>query len=45
VEFSEICIQRRAYNAASEPKGSILSASTLDDRSLYVVVLDRYTGS
>jgi hypothetical protein len=44
-KFSEICIQRRAYHAASEPKGSILSASTLDDRLLHVVVLDRYTGS
>ncbi len=45
VEFSEICIQHRAYNAASEPKGSILNAATLDVRLLYVVVLDRYTGS
>ena len=44
-EFSEICIQRRAYNAASEPKGSILNAATLDDRLLHLVVLDRYTGS
>ena len=44
-EFSEFCIQLRAYNAASEPKGLILNAATLDDRLLHVVVLDRYTGS
>ena len=44
-KFSEICIQRCAYNAASEPKDSILNASTLDDRLLHFVVLDRYTGS
>jgi hypothetical protein len=43
--FSEICIQRCAYNAASEPKGSILNASTLGDRLLHVGVLDRFTGS
>jgi hypothetical protein len=42
--FSEICIQRRSYNAASEPEGSILNAATLDDRFPHVVVLDRYTG-
>jgi len=44
-KFSEICIQRRAYNAASEPKGSILNAAALDDRLLHLVELDRYTGS
>ena len=44
-KFSEFCIQLRAYNAASEPKGLILNAATLDDRLLHVVVLDRYTGS
>jgi hypothetical protein len=38
VEFSEVCIQRRAYNAASEPKGSILNAATLDDRLIHVAV-------
>ena len=44
-EFSEVCLQDRAYNAASEPEHSILNAATLDDRLLHVVVLDRYTES
>jgi hypothetical protein len=44
-EFRAFCIQNRACNAASSPKGSILEAATLDDQLLHVVVLDRYTGS
>ena len=31
--FSEICLQDRAYNAASEPEGSILNAATRDIHS------------
>jgi hypothetical protein len=43
--FSEICIQRRVYNAVSEPEGSIPNTATVDDPLLHVVVLDRYTRS